>query len=350
MTAPVALVTGIAGQDGSYLAELLLGKGYVVHGIVRRSSSIRSTWRLDHLYQDPQVKDRRLILHYGDVTDLGSVIGVLQEAQPHEVYNLAAQSHVAVSFEVPGATAAATALGALNVLEAVQLTGMVKRVRLFQASSSEMFGNALPPQGEGTPFAPRSPYAISKVFAHEMTVHYREAYGLHASCGISFNHESERRSETFVTRKVARAAAAIAAGRQGCLYLGNLDAERDWGHARDYVEAFWLMLQQDDPGDYVLATGEAHSVRDLVDLAFERVSMPLRWLQDSLRGWVAKTEGGKEVVRTNHRYYRGVAEVDHLCGNAAKARKVLGWEPRTDFVALVHEMVDAEVEALECSG
>jgi GDPmannose 4,6-dehydratase len=311
---PRALITGVTGQDGSYLAELLLAKGYEVHGIIRRSSTF-STERIDHIYGD-------LHLHYGDVTDGGAIARLFGEIDPDEVYNLAAQSHVRVSFDQPAYTAQAVAVGALNVLEAART---IPACRVYQASSSEMYGTSPPPQSETTPFHPRSPYGVAKVYAHWITVNYRESYGLHASCGILFNHESPRRGETFVTRKITRAAARIKLGRQKTLYLGNLDAKRDWGYAGDYVEAMWLMLQQDEPDDYVIATGETHTVREFCELAFARVGLDYR-----------------DHVAIDPRYYRP-AEVDLLLGDGGKAREKLGWSPRVSFSGLVHMMVDADL-------
>jgi GDPmannose 4,6-dehydratase len=311
-----ALITGITGQDGSYLAELLLDKGYEVHGIVRRSSTF-GTQRIEHIFD-------RLHLHYGDVTDGGAMARIVAEIEPDELYNLAAQSHVRVSFDQPAYTAEAVALGALNVLEAARA---VPCCRVYQASSSEMYGQVIEtPQSETTPFRPRSPYGVAKVYAHWITVNYRESYGMHASCGILFNHESPRRGETFVTRKITRAAARISRGEQEKLYLGNLDARRDWGHARDYVEAMWLMLQRDDPDDYVIATGETRTVREFADRAFEYVGLDYR-----------------DFVELDPRYYRP-AEVDILQGDARKAREVLGWQPRVTFDGLVAEMMSAELQ------
>jgi GDPmannose 4,6-dehydratase len=321
-----ALITGITGQDGSHLAEVLLAKGYEVHGIVRRSSSFNSQ-RIDHLYEEPDVPGRRMLLHYGDLADAVGLVNLIRAVQPHEVYNLAAQSHVAVSFEMPDYTADTTAVGAIRLLDAIRAAD--PDTRYYQASSSEMFGSSPPPQSETTPFHPRSPYACAKVFAHHVTVNYREAYGLYACNGILFNHEGERRGETFVTRKITRAVARIAAGLQDHLLLGNLDARRDWGYAGDYVEAMWLMLQQDTPDDYVIATGEAHSVREFCDRAFRRVG--LDW---------------ERFVRTDPRYERP-AEVDFLLGDASKARALLGWKPQVTFDGLVDLMVDADVRALE---
>jgi GDPmannose 4,6-dehydratase len=314
----VALITGITGQDGSYLAELLLAKGYIVHGIVRRSSTF-STQRIEHIFN-------RLNLHYGDVTDGGAMARLVAEVEPDELYNLAAQSHVRVSFDQPAYTAEAVGLGALNVLEAARV---VPGCRVYQASSSEMYGQvAETPQRETTPFRPRSPYGVAKVYAHWITVNYRESYGMHASCGILFNHESPRRGETFVTRKITRAAARIASGIPETLYLGNLDARRDWGHAADYVEAMWLMLQQDEPDDYVIATGETHSVREFCERAFAHVGLDYR-----------------DHVEIDPRYYRP-AEVDLLQGDASKARRQLGWAPRVTFDGLVAGMMDAELQEL----
>jgi GDPmannose 4,6-dehydratase len=314
----VALITGITGQDGSYLAELLFAKGYVVHGIVRRSSTF-GTQRIEHIFN-------RLNLHYGDVTDGGAMARLVAEIEPDELYNLAAQSHVRVSFDQPAYTAEAVGLGALNVLEAARV---VPGCRVYQASSSEMYGQvAETPQRETTPFRPRSPYGVAKVYAHWITVNYRESYGMHASCGILFNHESPRRGETFVTRKIVRAAARIASGIPETLYLGNLDARRDWGHAADYVEAMWLMLQQDEPDDYVIATGETHSVREFCERAFAHVGLDYR-----------------DHVEIDPRYYRP-AEVDLLQGDASKARRQLGWVPRVTFDALVAGMMDAELQAI----
>jgi len=324
-----ALITGIAGQDGSFLAELLLDKGYEVHGIVRRSSSL-NTDRIDHLYEDPHESDTRLHLHYGDLGDSTSLVTILRQVEPDELYHLGAQSHVQVSFQLPEYTADVTGTGTIRLLDAIRTAGV--DTRFYQASSSEMFGSAPPPQSEDTPFHPRSPYACAKVFSFHTTVNYREAYGLHASNGILFNHESERRGETFVTRKISRAVAAIVAGQQEHLYLGNLDAKRDWGFAGDYVEAMWLMLQQDEPDDYVIATGEAHSVREFCQLAFDHVG--LDW---------------EHYVRTDERYLRP-SEVDHLLGDATKAKEQLGWKPELSFEDLVARMVDADLRAHGIGG
>jgi len=323
-----ALITGITGQDGAYLAELLLRKGYVVHGLKRRSS-LFNTARIDHLYEDPHVPERSLILHYGDMTDSMSVLRVVEESRPDEIYNLAAQSHVAVSFEEPEYTANADGLGALRLLEAIRILGLGKRTRFYQASTSELFGLVREtPQSEATPFYPRSPYGVAKLYAHWITVNYRESYGLHASNGILFNHESPRRGETFVTRKITRAVAHIRAGLQDKLFLGNLDAKRDWGFAKEYVEAMWLMLQQEKPDDYVIATGETHSVREFLEIAF--ACGGLDW---------------KKHVEIDPRYFRP-AEVDLLIGDPAKARKKLGWAPKTKFEELARLMVDADIRLL----
>jgi len=316
-----ALVTGISGQDGSYLAELLLGKGYEVHGIVRRSSSF-NTERLDAIYQDPHVPDYRLRLHYGDLEDGSALAALVAKIAPDEIYNLAAQSHVRVSFDIPEYTASTVAMGTLRLLEAVRERG--RACRFYQASSSEMFGSSPPPQSETTAFQPRSPYACAKVFAHQLCQNYRDAYGLFICCGILFNHESHRRSIPFVTRKITRAAARIKHGLDKKLYLGNLDAKRDWGFAGDYVQAMWLMLQQDAPDDYVIATGESHSVRDVLDVAF--ATLGLDWQQ---------------FVELDKRYLRPT-EVDHLCGDASKARAKLGWKPTVTFRELIEMMVKAD--------
>lgn len=339
-----ALITGVTGQDGAYLAEFLLDKGYHVHGVKRRSSSF-NTARVDHLYHDPHEKNVRFFLHYGDLTDPTNIIRLVQETQPTEIYNLAAQSHVQVSFETPEYTANADALGALRMLEAIRILGLQDRTRFYQASTSEMFGNVPAPQDETTPFHPRSPYGVAKLYGYWITVNYRESYGFHASNGILFNHESPIRGETFVTRKITRAVAAIELGLQDRLYLGNLDSRRDWGHARDYVEGMWRMLQQDGPDDYVLATGQAHSVREFVERAFAEVGRTIEWRGRGAeeRGYDAK--GGALLIEIDRRYHRP-AEVDHLVGNAAKARAVLGWRHKTSFEELVREMVAADLEAV----
>ena len=340
-TAPkVALITGTTGQDGAYLAEFLLGKGYVVHGIKRRTSLI-NTDRIDHLYQDRHEKNVRFFLHHGDLTDSASLIRIIQQTQPDEIYNLAAQSHVAVSFEVPEYTASADGLGALRLLEAIRILGLEKKTRFYQASTSELFGLVREtPQTEATPFYPRSPYAVAKLYAHWITVNYREAYGLYACNGILFNHESPIRGETFVTRKITRALARIRLGLQDCLYLGNLDARRDWGHARDYVEVQWLMLQQDEPEDFVIATGLQYSVRDFVDAAAHALDMEIRWEGQGAEEKAYWTHAGRSeaIVVVDPRYFRPT-EVHALLGDASKARARLGWSPRTSFAGLVAEMV-----------
>jgi GDPmannose 4,6-dehydratase len=342
MSTPVALITGITGQDGAYLAEFLLNKGYQVHGIRRRSSSF-NTGRVDHLYQDLHEKNVRFIMHYGDMTDATNLIRIVQETQPDEIYNLAAQSHVKVSFETPEYTANADGLGTLRILEAIRILGMDKRVRFYQASTSELYGGVYTePQSETTPFNPRSPYAAAKLYAYWITVNYREAYGLHASNGILFNHEGPTRGETFVTRKITRAVAAIELKRQERLYLGNLDARRDWGHARDYVEGMWMVLQQPTPDDYVLATGEAHSVREFVEKAFARVGRKLEWRGTGVdeKGY----ENGRILVEVDPRYFRPT-DVECLIGDPTKARTKLGWRHKVSFDALVAEMVDHDMEA-----
>lgn len=342
MSKKVALVTGITGQDGSHLAEFLLAKGYEVHGIKRRSSSL-NTERVDHLYVDPHVPGTRFFMHYGDLTDATNLIRIMQEVQPSEIYNLAAQSHVHVSFETPEYTANSDALGTLRLLESIRILGMERRVRFYQASTSELYGRAQEtPQTERTPFYPRSPYAVAKLYAYWITVNYREAYGLHASNGILFNHEGPRRGETFVTRKITRAVAAISTGQTDCLYVGNINAKRDWGHARDFVEGMWLMLQQSDPDDYVLATGEMHSVREFVELAFSEAGIDLRWEGEGAdeRGICFKTN--RVLVRIDPRYFRPT-EVDLLLGDPSKAQAKLGWRHRVSFPELVKEMVRADL-------
>jgi GDPmannose 4,6-dehydratase len=341
----IALISGITGQDGSYLAELLLEKGYEVHGIKRRSSSF-NTERVDHLYRDPHIPDTRFFLHYGDVTDGLNLVRIVQQVQPTEIYNLAAQSHVQVSFETPEYTANADALGPLRLLEAIRILNLKDRIRFYQASTSEIFGSVQEiPQTEKTPFYPRSPYGVAKLYGYWITRNYREAYGIHASNGILFNHEGPRRGETFVTRKITRAVAAIHLGLESCLYLGNIDAQRDWGHARDYAEGMWLILQQDEPDDYVLATGENHSVREFVELAFAEVGIEIDWEgrnQDE-RGHCRKT--GRILVQIDPRYFRPT-EVDLLVGDPTKARAKLGWRHRISFRELVHEMVANDVKTL----
>jgi GDPmannose 4,6-dehydratase len=343
-----ALITGITGQDGSYLAEFLLAKGYEVHGIKRRASSF-NTERIDHIYVEPHAADRRFILHYGDLTDSTNLIRIIQEVQPDELYNLAAQSHVAVSFEEPEYSANADALGPLRLLEAIRILGLEKKIRFYQASSSEMYGLVQEtPQRETTPFYPRSPYAVAKLYAYWITINYREAYGIYACNGILFNHESQRRGETFVTRKITRALSRIRLGMQDCIYLGNLDAKRDWGHAEDYVEMQWLMLQQDAPDDYVIATGIQHSVREFVTAAALEIGLCLKWIGHGLNetGVVIAVDDLKmhrnlvdqTIVHIDPRYFRPT-EVESLVGDASKAHDKLGWRPRRNFTELVREMM-----------
>lgn len=346
MADKIALITGVTGQDGAYLAEFLLQKGYVVHGIKRRSSSF-NTERVDHLYEDPHLPGVRFFMHYGDMTDSTNLIRVVQETKPNEIYNLAAQSHVQVSFETPEYTANADAIGTLRLLEAMRILGMANTVRFYQASTSELFGLVREtPQRETTPFYPRSPYAAAKLYAYWITVNYREAYGMHASNGILFNHESPIRGETFVTRKITRAVAAIYYRLQNRLYLGNLDAKRDWGHARDYVEGMWRILQQDEPDDYVFATGETHSVREFVECAFAEVGRKIVWRGKGLDEQGIDTASGEPLVQVDPRYFRPT-EVDVLTGDASKARKKLGWTHRSTFNELVKEMVAADLKVVE---
>ncbi len=338
-----ALLTGITGQDGAYLAELLLAKNYEVHGVKRRSSSF-NTDRIDHLYEDPHTHGRRLVLHYGDLTDATNLIRIIQAVQPDEIYNLAAQSHVAVSFETAEYTANADALGTLRLLEAIRILGLQSHTRFYQASTSEMFGKVPEsPQRETTPFYPRSPYGVAKLYAHWITVNYREAYGLFACSGILFNHESPIRGETFVSRKITRGLARIKVGLERCLYLGNLDARRDWGHARDYVRAQWLMLQQQQPHDFVIATGQQHSVREFVELAGERLGMKIAWNGSGIDEVGVDTHSQQAVVRVDPRYFRPT-EVDTLLGDPSKAWSMLGWKAELTFAQLVAEMVDQDLE------
>ena len=342
MTERVALVTGATGQDGAYLAELLLNKGYVVHGIKRRSSSF-NTGRVDHLYQDPHEKNVHFTLHYGDLTDATNLIRIVQETRPDEIYNLAAQSHVQVSFETPEYTANADGLGTLRLLEAIRILGMQRHVRFYQASTSELYGLVREvPQRETTPFYPRSPYAAAKLYAYWITVNYREAYHMHASNGILFNHEGPTRGETFVTRKVTRAVAAIKLGRQQKLFLGNLDAKRDWVHARDYVEGMWRIVQQPEPDDYVLATGEVHSVREFVEKAFAQIGIRIEWVGSGADEKGVDAGSGRVLVEVDRRYFRPT-EVDVLIGDASKARSKLGWQHKVSFDDLVAEMVAADL-------
>jgi len=345
MSRKVALITGITGQDGAYLAEFLLAKGYEVHGIKRRASSF-NTQRIDHLYQDPHEPDRRLILHYGDMTDSSSLARIVQQSQPDEIYNLAAQSHVAVSFEEPEYTADSDGMGTLRLLEAVRILGMEKKARFYQASTSELYGKVVEtPQKETTPFYPRSPYGVAKLYAYWITVNYRESYGMYACNGILFNHESPIRGETFVSRKITRALARIKLGLQDCLYLGNLDARRDWGHARDYVEAQWLMLQQPQPEDFVIATGKQYSVRDFVNLAAKKLEMKLDWRGSGADEHALDTKGRK-IVAVDRGYFRP-AEVDTLLGDPSKAQAKLGWTAKISFDALVEEMAREDFRAAE---
>ena len=349
-----ALITGITGQDGSYLAEFLLSKGYEVHGVKRRSSSF-NTARIDHLYQDPHEKNASFKLHYGDLSDSTNLIRIMQQVCPDEVYNLGAQSHVQVSFETPEYTANVDGMGTLRLLEAIRILGLEEKTRFYQASSSELYGKVVQtPQSERTPFYPRSPYAVAKLFAYWITVNYREAYGLYACNGILFNHESPLRGETFVTRKITRGLARIVLGLDECLYLGNLDSLRDWGHARDYVEMQWLMLQQAAPDDYVIATGRQFSVREFVQQATKELGISIDWIGSGLseraivtnRGEWSALRNGQEIVHVDPRYFRP-AEVETLLGDASKARTSLGWEPKTSFESLVREMVEADLSAAE---
>jgi GDPmannose 4,6-dehydratase len=341
----VALITGITGQDGAYLADLLLGKGYIVHGIKRRSSSF-NTARIDHIYQDPHAPASRFQIHYGDMTDSTNLIRIVQAVQPDEIYNLAAQSHVQVSFETPEYTANADALGALRILEAIRILGLVEKTRFYQASTSELYGKAREtPQTETTPFYPRSPYGVAKLYAYWITVNYREAYGMHASNGILFNHESPIRGETFVTRKITRAVAGIHLGVQDRLYIGNLDSKRDWGHARDYVEGMWRIVQQDTPDDYVLATGETHSVREFIELAFLKVGRKIEWKGKGVDEVGIDSASGDPLVKVDSRYFRPT-EVDLLLGDASKAQRVLGWKHTVAFPELVSDMLNSDLKAV----
>ena len=341
-----ALVTGITGQDGAYLAQLLLDKGYEVHGIKRRSSSF-NPGRIEEIYEDPHVEGQQFHLHYGDMTDSTNLIRIVQDTKPHEIYNLAAQSHVAVSFETPEYTANADALGTLRMLEALRILGLNERTRFYQASTSELYGNTpTVPQSEDTPFRPRSPYAVAKLYSYWICVNYREAYGTYACNGILFNHESPVRGETFVTRKITRALARIHLGMQPCLYLGNLDSLRDWGHARDYVEAQWLILQQDAPDDYVIATGKQYSVRDFVEAAARELGIELEWSGEGVDEVGRNAADGSVLVRVDSKYFRPT-EVPTLLGDASRARKRLGWEPRTSFAELVAEMMAQDLREAE---
>ncbi len=337
-----ALITGITGQDGAYLSELLLERGYEVHGIKRRASSF-NTGRVDHLYRDPHEEDVRFFMHYGDLTDSTNLIRIIQETQPEEIYNLAAQSHVKVSFESPEYTANVDALGTLRLLEAIRILKLENKTRFYQASTSELYGKVQEvPQKETTPFYPRSPYAVAKLYAYWITVNYREAYGIYACNGILFNHESPIRGETFVTRKITRALARIKTGMLETLHIGNLDAKRDWGHAQDYVEMQWLMLQQDAPEDYVIATGEHYSVRQFIEAAAQQLDLPIRWEGEGIDEKGVNAETGQVIVAVDPRYFRPT-EVQDLLGDAAKARQKLGWKPRLTFQQLVAEMVEADI-------
>ena len=341
-----ALITGITGQDGAYLAEMLLNKGYIVHGIKRRSS-LFNTDRIDHLFQDLHEKDVNFYLHYGDLTDATNLIRIIQDVQPDEIYNLAAQSHVQVSFDTPEYTANSDALGTLRLLEAIRILGLTKRTRFYQASTSELYGMVQEtPQRETTPFYPRSPYAVAKLYAYWIVVNYREAYGIYACNGILFNHESPIRGETFVTRKITRAVARIKLGLQDCLYLGNLDAKRDWGFAGDYVEAMWLMLQQDQPDDFVVATGENHTVKEFVEIAFKEVGISIMWIGRGADEEGVEEKSGRVLVRIDPRYFRPT-EVDLLLGDPAKAKKCLNWQPKVPFRELVAMMVRSDLKETE---
>ncbi|MCK5416736.1 GDP-mannose 4,6-dehydratase [Candidatus Parcubacteria bacterium] len=341
----VALITGITGQDGSYLAELLLKKNYKVHGIIRRSSSF-NTGRINHLYQNPQEKNKKLILHYGDLTDSTNLIKLIQTIQPDEIYNLGAQSHVKVSFETPEYTANSDALGTLRILEAIKLLGLKNKTKFYQASTSEMFGSTPPPQNEKTPFHPRSPYGAAKVYAYWITINYREAYGIHASNGILFNHESPRRGETFVTKKITKAATRIKLGLQDKLYLGNLNAKRDWGHAKDFVKAMYLMLQQEKPSDIIIATGKQYSVRDFCKSVFEKLNIELEWNGKDINEKAIDKKSGKTIIEIDSKYFRPT-EVESLLGNTSKAFKELNWKPKINFDELVSEMVEYDLKNAE---
>ena len=338
----VAIITGITGQDGAYLAEFLLDKGYEVHGIKRRSSSF-NTDRIDHLYQDPHETDRKFVLHYGDLSDSMSLVRIIQKIQPDEIYNLGAQSHVAVSFETPEYTADTVGLGALRILEAIRISGLEKKTKYYQASSSELYGEVQEtPQKETTPFYPRSPYAAAKLYAYWITVNYREAYGMYACNGILFNHESPVRGETFVTRKITRALARISLGLQDTVYLGNMDAKRDWGHAKDYVEMQWLMLQQDEPDDFCIATGVQYSVRDFVNFAWSHLGKTIRWEGEGINEKGYDSETGNLIVEVDSRYFRP-SEVETLLGDPSKAKEKLGWEPKITLEEMVYEMMENDI-------
>jgi len=343
-TQKIALITGITGQDGSYLAELLLDKGYEVHGLKRRSSSF-NTERIDHIYQDTHIENKNFILHYGDLTDSTNLIRVIQEVQPDEIYNLGAQSHVQVSFDTPEYTANSDAIGTLRILEAIRILGLEKKTKFYQASTSEMFGATPPPQSEKTPFYPRSPYGVAKLYSHWITVNYREAYGMFAVSGILFNHESPRRGETFVTRKITIGLSKIKKGLQDKLYLGNLDAKRDWGHAKDYVRAMHLMLQQDTPEDFVVATGETHSVRELIEEACGVLDIDLVWEGEGVEERGVDSKTGKTIIEIDPKYFRPT-EVDVLLGDASLAKEKLGWKPEVAFKELVRIMIEADLSKI----
>jgi len=347
-TRKVALVTGITGQDGSYLTDFLLEKGYEVHGVIRRASSF-NTGRIDHVYKDPHRKDAKMFLHFGDMTDTGSLIALLRSVWPREVYNLAAQSHVAVSFQLPEYTADADGMGVLRLLEAIRTVGLTEYVRFYQASTSELYGKVQEvPQKETTPFYPRSPYAVAKMFAYWMCINYRESYNMYTVNGILFNHESPRRGPTFVTRKITRAVASIIEGSDDILYLGNIDAKRDWGHARDYVAGMWLMLQAPSPDDYVIATGEQHSVREFVEISFKHVGIDIGWAGSGVDEVGTDKKTGKELVKIDPAYFRP-AEVETLLGDPTKIEKALGWERKTSFEEMVKEMVDSDRQLIRSS-
>lgn len=346
MARKTALITGITGQDGAYLAEFLLNKEYEVHGIKRRSSSF-NTGRIDHLYTDPHIENKKFSMHYGDITDATNLIRLIQKTQPDEIYNLAAQSHVQVSFETAEYTATADGLGPLRILEAIQILGMKDTTRFYQASTSELFGKAsVTPQNETTPFYPRSPYAVAKLYGYWITVNYREAYGIHASNGILFNHESPIRGETFVTRKITRAVAAIKLGLEEKVFLGNIDAARDWGHAKDFVDGMWRILQQETPDDYVLATGEQHSVREFVELSFAEIGIKIIWSGEGIEEKGIDDESGKVLIEIDPRYFRPT-ETDPLLGDPTKARKILNWHHTTSFTQLIQEMVKYDIDLLK---
>ena len=345
MKRKVALITGVTGQDGAYLAEFLLKKNYVVHGIKRRSSSF-NTERVNHLYSDPHEKGVRFFMHYGDMTDSANIIRIIQETKPDEIYNLAAQSHVKVSFETPEYTANTDALGTLRILEAIRILGLEKKIKFYQASTSELFGDVKPPQDELTPFKPKSPYGSAKLYAYWVTINYRESYGIHASNGILFNHESSLRGETFVTRKITRGIAAIKLGTQKKIYVGNLNARRDWGHAKDYVRGMWLMLQQNRPDDYILATGESHTVREFVELAFREVGCQIEWQGSGLKEKGINKKTKKIMIEVDSRYFRP-NEVEHLYGDPTKARQKLGWRHKINFTQLVKEMVKSDLSKVK---